>query len=94
MKTLLAATLLALPFLGLAVDPAPAKEAQKPAAEQKATEPAKATAPAKGSPAQGKDTQAQKPADAKAAAKPDSKTTKPATKDEKPCEPVKPCSID
>ena len=86
MKTLLAAALIALPLATLAGDE------QTPATGKTA-----AAAPAKGAEgAKG----AAKPAEGQGAAK-DGKAAKVTTpkqdapkKDEKPCEPVKPCSID
>ena len=104
MKTFLAAALAALPLAALPSDPAPAKGTDK---TQKMEVPAEldntGAAPAKPKAAEAKPDAPKadpakppaKPAPAKADAKTAAKDGKPAPKtDEKPCEPVKPCSIE
>ncbi|MFO0583564.1 MAG: hypothetical protein U0229_14935 [Anaeromyxobacter sp.] len=96
MKTLLAAALLALPLAALAGDEKPATASEKPAQAAPAKPAEGAAAPAKAAgarPGEKKDPNIHRPEHAKPADKGD-KAPPPAKKDEKPCEPVKPCSID
>ena len=92
MKNLLFAALLALPLSALASDPPKGTTDTKPSTASQADPKASGGANAKGKPARSKvkkgaaaDTKAQ------AAPKSDPSTVK---QEEKPCEPVKPCSID
>ncbi len=86
MKTLLAAALLSLPLATLAGDP-PKATGTKTAGKEATQTDGKAADDAKpGTKAAGKDSAA-----AKGQTKADSKAGK---QEEKPCEPVKPCSID
>jgi hypothetical protein len=101
MKTLVAALLAALPLAALPDDPAPAKGIEKMAVPEELYNQAEAkAAPQKAEqakPAETKTTpkEGEKKAPATAAAKPAARDAKAAPKkDEKPCEPVKPCSID
>jgi hypothetical protein len=86
MKNLLAAALLSLPLATLAGDPPKATDT-KPASKEATQTDGKADAKAKaGTKTGGKDA-----ASAKGQTKADAKAGK---QEEKPCEPVKPCSID